>query len=241
MKAFYNRIINRLNSYEFIQYYSDYISTKRNSTIFIHIGKCGGRTIRNSLHLSIKNFVDYEVHIRKPVYRKDLNYIIVARDPISRLLSAYKWRHKILINDGQQRNRIPGEYEILKKYNSLNQIAEVLYDNEKLNIDIERDLLKIHHIKENISFYLNNLLKKCHHKQIVSVLLQENLNNDIHKTFGIINQRYDNYNSRSQKSELSLRALNNLRSYLQNDYDLMSKLHAWGKIDSETFKKYINS
>ncbi len=148
------------------------------STVFIHIGKCGGSTIRKAVINSKKDF--FMVHIVKPVYRKDLKYIIVARGPIARLNSTFRWRYKLVVTDASQKDRFRGEYDILVKYGNLNNIAEALYyENGTPNTKVKIELLSIFHISQNIAFYLKDLLSKCHPDQIDAVLMQENLDDDI--------------------------------------------------------------
>ena len=215
---------------------------KKGSTILIHIGKCGGRTIRDGLSSATKNQVDYEVHIKKPVYRRDLKYIIVARGVLSRLDSAFRWRYKLVVTDAIQRNRFKGEYEVLVKYKSLNSIAEALYDDNGIaNKEAQEDIKKIHHIKEDISFYLTDLLNRCDPNQIVAVLMQENLDNDIKRVFGYENRLKKHINSSANHSlNLSKKAKENLMRFFIKDYEALMKLYCWNKIEKDIFKKALD-
>ncbi|MEM8844627.1 MAG: hypothetical protein AAGB35_06235, partial [Pseudomonadota bacterium] len=129
MKKIIKRIIKFLRSHGLIQALLSYSHLPIGSTVLIHIGKCGGKSVKNGTKNAEKNFVNHKVHLKKPVYRKDLKYIIIARGPIDRLNSAFKWRYKLVVTDGTQKDKYKGEYEILKKYKTLNNIAEALYDN----------------------------------------------------------------------------------------------------------------
>ena len=207
------------------------------STVLIHIGKSGGRTVRDGIKNAVRNHVDHEVHIRQPVYRHDLNYVVVARAPIPRLESAFRWRHKILLDDGNQRDRFQGEYDVLKRYSSLNAIAEKLYDDKGVaDPEAHGDIKKIHHIRENMSFYLRDLLSLCSPEQIVAVLMQESLDRDIERVFGYENLlRKHRNDENSSGSHLSEHAISNLRRCFYSDFEALIKLYSWGKIDREVF------
>ena len=55
----------------------------------IHIGKCGGKTVKNEVRSSVLLSQTYEairfVHIKRPVYSADNDYLIVVRHPIERV------------------------------------------------------------------------------------------------------------------------------------------------------------
>jgi hypothetical protein len=211
------------------------------STVLIHIGKCGGRTVKNGIQNAEKNLVNYSVHIKKPVYRKDLKYVVMARGPISRLTSAFRWRYKLVVSDGVQKDRFEGEYEVLTKYKNLNNIAEALYDESGIaNITAQQEMRKIHHIREDISFYLSDLLRKCHPDQILAVLMQENLDEDIFRVFGYRNELYEHCNPSAEDDQgLTESGLRNLKRFFVEDYEALTKLYCWGKIDREVIVKAL--
>ena len=141
----------------------------------------------------------------------------------------------MVVTEGSQENRFKGEKEILVKYETLNNIAEKLYYKDgKINPDTHQELRKIHHIREDISFYTSKLLEKCHPEQIVGVLMQETLNEDIHRVFGYTNDHYSHRNPPSNDDDsLSELAVNNLKMFLKKDYEALAKLHSWGKINPD--------
>jgi hypothetical protein len=208
-----------------------------NSTLLIHIGKCGGRTLKQGLRHATRNTDVLVVHIRKPVYRPDLKYIVVARGPIDRLVSAFRWRYKLVVTDGSKREKFAGERDILMKYGNLNNLAEALYHKDgSANSTAQVEIRKIHHIREDISFYLKKLLSRCHPDQIVAVLMQENLDADILRVFGYENQLREHENLGSGEDfTLSDIATRNLKLYFSEDYEALSQLHRWGKIKREVF------
>lgn len=202
------------------------------STVLIHIGKCGGRSLKDGIKNAKKNSDVHKVHITEPIYRKDLKYIIVARGPISRLISAFRWRYKLVVSDGSQRDRFEGEYDVLAKYRRLSNLAEALYhDDGSDNIVAQEEIRRVHHIREDISFYLRGLLSKCHPGQIEGVLMQENLDSDILRVFGYENEIQAHRNPGDQEeSALSETALSNLMRFFREDYEALIKLYCWGKI-----------
>jgi hypothetical protein len=211
------------------------------STVLVHIGKCGGRTLKNGLKNAVRNSDIHVVHINKPIYRSDLKYIIVARGPLSRLHSAFRWRYKLVVTDGTQRDRFKGEYDVLVKYGSLNSLAEALYSEDgRENTAAQQEIRKIHHIREDISFYLDDLLSKCNPNQIVGVLMQENLDEDILRVFGYNNELREHMNSASAEDKaLSEIGSSNLMTFFRKDYEALVKLYCWGKIEREVLIRAI--
>lgn len=55
-----------------------------NNTTFIHIGKSGGTSLKQSLPRYVSN-----VHMKKPISMSDTKYIIWVRNPITRFVSAF--------------------------------------------------------------------------------------------------------------------------------------------------------
>jgi hypothetical protein len=211
------------------------------ATVLIHIGKCGGRTLKDGLDNAVRNADVRVVHINKPVFRSDLKYIVVARGPISRVQSAFRWRYKLVVTSGKQRNRFDGEYDVLVKYATLNSLAEALYNEDgTANVTAHQEMRAIHHIKEDIAFYLDELLGKCSPSQITGVLMQENLDDDILRVFGYRNALRKHINPASKEHEaLSDSGLRNLKMFLTKDYGALVKLFCWGKIQREVLIKAI--
>ena len=147
----------------------------------------------------------------------------------------------MVVSEGSQRSRYPGEYDVLSRYKTLNGIAEAIYDAEgNSNRSAQLDLRKIHHIKQDIAFYLKELLAKCKPDQIIGVLMQENLDQDIARVFGYSNERRLNRGpSVDHEKQLSERAIRNLRRFFSEDYQALTRLYCWGKIDSEVFVRAI--
>lgn len=95
---------------------------------FVHIGKCGGSTVRrflkknkykfNTIHTKkLFNYNGDIVKINEVKFSKDYKYLITLRNPIERFISAYKWRYyKLFIAKDQN---CKNEIKILNKYKTL--------------------------------------------------------------------------------------------------------------------------
>ena len=56
----------------------------------IHIGKCGGGSLKQELKKKNKDFK--ACHCKKPIIEEKFKYIILIRDPINRFISAFNWK-----------------------------------------------------------------------------------------------------------------------------------------------------
>ncbi len=212
----------------------------KGSTVLVHIGKCGGGTLKRGIQNAVRNSDVHAVHIERPPYREDLKYIIVARGPLPRLKSAFRWRYKLVVTDATQKGRFEGEYEVLVKYGTLNRLAEALYHaNGTANTRAQQEIRIIHHIREDVSFYLKELLEHCRPDQITAVLMQENLDADILRVFGYENEMQAHKNPASQEDQLSEQGRRNLMRFFREDYEALLKLYCWGKIEKEVFIKAL--
>ena len=215
-------------------------SNSSDELIFIHVGKCGGRSLLDAINRSPvvdKRFNSVKrVHVSKPPILKKSQYIIVVRNPISRALSAFNWRYKLVVEDETQKYSFKGEYEILVKYNTFNELAESLYEGESLNRTVANDFRTIHHLKQDLNYYLQDLLKKTSPKQVFQVLATEFLDDDIEKYLSIKNaQKIHQHRSSVSEERLRLSALakKNLRIFLAKDYAVLRKLIEWKSIPAD--------
>ncbi len=222
-----------------------YISQWKHKNILIHVGKCGGSSLLRATELSDKVKITGRVHVAKPVFFKNQNYFIVARDPLTRCISAFNWRYKLVVIDGSQKSRFVGEYEILKKYGTLNDIAEKLYDNSgELNLAVIAEFETIHHLRESISFYLKDFLQVCSPSNIKGVFMQETLNNDIEFHLGVPSSEVtrEKLNQRSEGNSLSPLGKRCLVRFLENDYNCLFLLSNLGHIKkSDMLSIYQNA
>ncbi len=135
----------------------------------------------------------------------------------------------------------------MTQYGNINVLSEALYDDDGMaKPDAIKAIRTIGHIRMDISFYLTALLNRCQPDQIQAVLMQETLNQDIAKVFGIHNeyQIHDNSGMRGSPPPppptLSSKARKNLMRFLHRDYEASARLYAWGKINTETFIKAVS-
>ena len=189
---------------------------------FIHIGKCGGGTIGYELE---KNNIHRRcTHMRPPIFNEDEKYLIVVRNPIKRAISAFNWRYKKVVKRGAQMGRFDGEYETLVKHQTLDKMAQSTDLNDKY----------IHHIPENISFYLSKFLELCKKKNIVGVISQETLNEDMNRIFNIKVTSVLHKNNKD--TPLSTESYSILKEHLKKDYECIDKLFKMSLIKPETYE-----
>ena len=199
--------------------------------IFVHIGKCGGlslwKAIQNSKIIRSQFLHICKIHIEKPLILKKAKYLIVIRNPIQRAISAFNWQYKLAVEDETQRQRFEGEWNVLKKYKSLNNLAEALYEDDILNSEVSKEFQKIHHLRENITFYLSELLSKVTAEQIFCVISNETFSEDVINHLDVTDIKKLNENRKfvdDSKKNLSQKGYNNLKKYLRDDYRCIEKL-----------------
>jgi len=198
---------------------------------FIHIGKCGGETVNTVLKESrvvAERFNRVSrTHVARPVYKPANRYLFVVRNPISRAISAFNWRYRLVITSRTSDRRFPGEREVLARYQTLDALALALYDGDRLRADVARDVRKIHHLREDIAFYLGHAFDVITSEQIFAVLCQEFLDADIKTYLGIsgVERVHDNRSATSKPhTELTDRARANLARFLARDYACLEQL-----------------
>jgi hypothetical protein len=223
-----------------------YSDGNANELVYIHVGKCGGASLWKSIKCSPVIKKHYQsvkkIHIRKPYYQKNSKYLIVIRNPIARAISAFNWRYKLVVDTKKQEFRFTGEYEILKKYRHLSNLAENLYTDNRLNLPTVKEWLAIHHLKEDIDFYVSNLLDNIEPNQIFAVLAQENLNEDILNLLGVDQTPLIHENKINEGVEsltLSPLAEKNLKVFLKADYEAIQKLNQLYPIKKENLEKLL--
>ena len=220
------------------------------SLCYIHIGKCAGQSVLDQILRSGKIKKEYQklvrIHIRKPPYSNDLDYLIAIRHPISRAISAFNWRYKLVVETKKQQYRFKNEHTILSHYKTLNNLSDLLYDSRTgaANQAAHEHFSSIHHLKENIAFYLSDLLDQIKPGQIYGVIKQHSIESDCKKLLASQNSvpRIHENNSSIEddnKLKLSRQAESNLRRYLEKDYQCILKLWAIGAIETGDFIELV--
>lgn len=194
----------------------------------IHIGKCGGSTIH---YVLAKNNIEVnEIHIAKPIFNEKYKYLITIRNPIDIFISAFNWRYKLVVLDKIQENRFEGEKDILIKYGCVNNLAENI-----TSFDINKSY--IHHIYEDINFYLDDFLKKCKKENIIGIVTQEDLQHDIKQIFNNCDTDiHINQNNTIINKYISSQGYDLLKNYLYRDYECINKLFAMGCLSDKQYK-----
>ena len=212
---------------------------------FIHIGKCGGTSLAAAIDRSPVVAARYDdvitSHVNGVVSVSDCDYILCLRNPIQRAISAFSWRKKLVLVDQlhDQVNRFSGEKNVLQRYESLSDLGELLYRDldDHLNQNVARDVELIHHLREKISFYLDPLRQRIHKSNLFGIIIQERFAEDcrallgveIHETGRKNNSKVDTYDSMSEKAKA------NLRRYLTNDYEAITRLWCQGLINDSGY------
>lgn len=173
-------------------------------------------------------------HVRKPPFSPHFFYWIILRNPLSRAVSAFNGAKKHM-RDIAAEGKALAEFEAFSVYDSIHQIAEALYDDQgRPNIQAQRLLSQIGHMRYGIPFYLDELLNNIKPNQIEYVFCQEFLDADIRDCLNVEDIPSVHHNGRANWQEhLSNQGAANLRRFLHRDYELIDKLHAMGKIDDE--------
>jgi hypothetical protein len=193
--------------------------------IMIHIGKCGGNTVHNVLHS-----LGYKIkqkHIEKPIFNPTRKYLILIRNPISRLISAFNWRFHLVCTIKRQENRFKGEKLLLEKFKDINNLAEKMYRNDGiLKFNFSNPSCYIHHIYEDINFYMSDFLDTCKPENIHGVILTETINDDLKRLFNVdVDKIPHKLKNRKYNTTLSELGYSNLKKYLHKDYACIEKMY----------------
>lgn len=212
---------------------------------FIHVGKCGGSTIEHLLAespLVSQNYYSViESHVCGVTLDTDCDYLFCLRNPISRAISAYEWRKKLVVIDTppSQISRFRGEMQVLNHYESFSNFSERLYrPNGLLNQEVARDFELVHHLRESISFYLSPLIPILSTKNVYGIICQETLSDDCQKLLGVdsVGHSFRKNNLRKESAlTLSCQATFNLKRYLVEDYICLTRLWSLGILSDDQF------
>ena len=211
-----------------------------NALIYIHIGKCGGSSLWDAVRRSppvVERFSSVsKVHCAKPPILQNSSYLIVIRNPISRAISAFNWRYKLLVEDVVKKSIFKTEYNTLYKYQSLNLLAEALYADGMLNQQVAKEFRSIVHLREDISFYLTELLNTISPTQVYAVITTEQLDQDVSEYLqvdSVPRVHANGFKTDHSKLHLSDLARCNLRKFLDADYKAIEKLLSFFPISNQ--------
>lgn len=211
----------------------------------IHIGKCGGGSLKQELNK--KRIKISQCHVEKPIIKKKFKYIILIRDPINRFISAFNWKmfrcttkkgHNF---QGMERPRNINEINGYLYWKNINNFAENLYD-EKGNINyMALKLIKnSNHLHLDISFYLEEILPFLN-KNNCDIIRFENYKDDINRIFNIetITSTSHVYKKKYSKY-ISEKGKKNLRKYLEKDYKCFDKLKEKNIINDDYYQDILS-
>lgn len=203
----------------------------RKKLVMVHIGKCGGSSVRAATRISPVVQERYRAveryHFSPPRYRRRNDYLFTVRNPISRAISAFNYRFYHLVANQNESPKHPRETEVLLKYGSMAALAEGLYREGQLDHQVENDFLQIHHLgDESFSFYLKPLVGKLRRDQVFGVFAPEFLAEELPRALAVEPPRK---RMTAQKLPPEMRQMSkagelNLRSYLAEDFVLLEKL-----------------
>lgn len=194
---------------------------------FIHIGKCGGSTIRRYLYSLDNVEVSHIYHIQSlPLYENlnnDKKFLISIRNPVDRLISAFYWRKYLVYKTKRRKNQFDGEYSFFNEYKTMNQVIDT-------DISI-LDKIYVHHIHENINWYLKNFVQKANKDNIFGIICQHRLRKDLEEVFSTriaeneIKKLKLLDSSKIKKEPLTENQRTILKQYLHKDYECIEKLN----------------
>jgi hypothetical protein len=158
----------------------------------IHVGKCGGATVSQELRAAGYDFE--QIHLRRPCASPGKLYVVLARDPVARFVSAFNWRKHLYrsailprnpCTDGVSSLRHRAEKELLHHFEDANTLAEELGASGPYEASAHAVLMGlIGHVTQGFHWYLGRLLEEIQPSQIAGVICTERLADDFERLFG---------------------------------------------------------
>ena len=200
----------------------------------IHVGKCGGTTVREALSKFGISF--NPIHTKAALFDSKESYVIILRNPVERFVSAFNWRYHLVNTSEKKAREYEGEKEILNRFKTVNNLAEKLYC-EKGDVDFDLSKEYIHHIREDINFYIGDFLKSCNRESPVKVILTETMGEDIERLFGIKPDLLGHYKNNREKYDrkLSEAGRQNIKKHLEKDYECVERLFNLGLVSQKQY------
>lgn len=139
----------------------DQPSEGRRKIVFVHVGKCAGGSIINSLRSAMSDhFIMYELHcfnanlaIRDIIARDrgDLSYLVSTRDPVSRFISSYNWdKHNIYLSN---KALSPSCGPLFEQFSSVDELALALGSDDPETADRALDFAGFGHMGMGPAWY----------------------------------------------------------------------------------------
>ena len=198
----------------------------------VHVGKCGGGTVRRALQAA--NFHFGHFHMRRPIARAEARYVILVRDPVARFVSAFNWRKhlystgvlpRVNTNGPLSELRHQAEREFLFLFESANALAEQLGADASSEVSPASALLSlIGHVPQGFDWYLGNLIEQIEPKQIVGIICTENLSGDFEHLFGFPPSEDQNRLNYTLGVQISEKGRANMVRECYKEYTVLHKL-----------------
>ena len=218
--------------------------------VLMHVGKCSGTFLIHNIYKIIpkNNFIHIH-HANQPINtlspnpelliknRGVVKFICTFRHPIDRWVSAFNFKCNKFLTKNTPRGQWKNEKEGFQKYKTANNLAEQLYDDDG-NPDENAHDFAINgcdHFKFNLNHYLCNFNKNHN----VEVIRHEHINDDFLKIFNVETIKIEGQLQPNPKKndEITLKAYNNLKRFLKQEYDLINNFASYGFI-SEEYKQF---
>lgn len=199
---------------------------------FVHVGKCGGSSIASELRGAGFRFEHF--HLQRPVVHPENRYLILARDPVARFVSAFHWRKHLYLKDAPPSANSKGpvselrhraEREFLSQFETANALAEQLGTDGPTEVSPASSLLAlIGHVPQGFDWYLGHLIDQIEPWQVAGVICTENLSGDFEHLFGFLPEKEINRLNSSTSTQISAKGRANLAGEFHREYAVLNKL-----------------
>ena len=215
----------------------------------IHIGKSGGSTVRVEIkksQLLLEKYNDiFFTHGFKPIYRRSDDYLIVIRNPLSRAISAFNWRYHLVVETEKKKGFKKGEWEVLKKYDTLSNLAESIYsESGHINRSALNEFRLIPHLYEDISFYLSDLLPRLLPAQVYGVIKTHSIQSDCSELLGsgLIGheKKHGTSDQTGLRNCLTSKARANLKRLMYKDFQCITQMWCMGMLSKSDYNQLID-
>ena len=141
-----------------------------------------------------------------------------------------------MVQTEKQKDRFPGEWEILDKYKTLNALAECLYEDGIPNKKALREFRTIHHLRESIAFYLGEFPERVNPDRIFAVFCTEFFDEEVEDVLQVseVPRTHENASKQPEgNTRLSDVGRANLARVLEEDYRVVEWLCEVKKLPSQ--------
>jgi len=96
----------------------------------------------------------------------------------------------------------------------------------------------VQHLKEDINYYLKNIIKKCSKEQIVGVICTETIKDDMKNIFNIDVNKHSKNSEKNYNYDKNITDENYqiLKDYLKKDYMIIDQMYEKGWINDKQYE-----